>query len=152
MSYKPPYTITSKILNLIDIISKEIAKIEIINKNFIAPKLRKTNQIKTIASSLQIEGNTLDEEKITAILEGKRVLATFKEIAEVNGAIKVYENIDNFNYKSLDDFLLAHKYLMGEVLKDAGSFRSSNVGVVTSSGVSHIAPPPIQVPTKTKDH
>jgi len=149
--YNPPYTITSKILNLIDKISSEITKLEISNQNIITPKLRKTNQIKTIASSLQIEGNTLDEEKITAILDGKRVMATFKEIAEVNGAIKAYENIDKFDYKSIDDFLLAHKYMMNEVLNNAGNFRNSNVGVITSTGVSHLAPPPIQVPKLIND-
>ena len=151
MTYNPPYTITSKILNLIDKISSEITKLEISNQNIITPKLRKTNQIKTIASSLQIEGNTLDEEKITAILDGKRVMATFKEIAEVNGAIKAYENIDKFDYKSIDDFLLAHKYMMNEVLNNAGNFRNSNVGVITSTGVSHLAPPPIQLPKLIND-
>jgi Fic family protein len=142
----PPFTITSKILNLIDAISKEIAKIEILNKDIIVPKLRKTNQIKTIAASLQIEGNTLDTQKITAILNGQKVLATFKELEEVNGAIKAYERMDNFNYKNLKDFLKAHKLMMGEVLTNAGAFRGSNVGVVGQDGVSHIAPPPIQVP------
>jgi len=45
-----------------------------------SPQLRKQNQIKTIHSSLQIEGNTLSEEQITALLENKRVIGPHKDI------------------------------------------------------------------------
>ena len=40
-------------------------------------KLRKANQIKTIHSSLAIEGNTLSEAQVTDILNGKRSLPRF---------------------------------------------------------------------------
>ena len=53
-------------------------KIGEVNANFLnkpSPKLRKQNKIKTIHSSLKIEGNTLTEEQITALLENKRVIA-----------------------------------------------------------------------------
>lgn len=97
--------------------------------------LRKKNRIKTLAGTLEIEGNFLGEEKITAILDGKRVLGTVKELAEVQGAIKAYEKLDEFRYFELDDLLLAHKILMDEILTTAGSFRSVNVKVA-----EHIAP------------
>ena len=45
MSYKPPYTITSKIVNLISKISEEITKIEISKITIANPKLRKINRI-----------------------------------------------------------------------------------------------------------
>ena len=67
-TYKPPYTITSKILNLTAQISEAITKIEL-DANFkITPKLRRENHIKTLAGTLEIEGNFLGEDKITAIL------------------------------------------------------------------------------------
>jgi Fic family protein len=144
--YTPPYNITTNILNLIEEISKNLTKIELLHKKFITPKLRKVSQIKTIAGSLQIEGNTLNEEQITAIIKGKKVLATYKEIAEIKGAIKAYENIDNFTYYNIKDFLKAHKLMMGDVLENAGKFRDSKVGIITSKGISHLAPPPDKVP------
>ncbi len=140
-SYKPPYTITSKILSLSTAITEEITKIEVKKKSVITPKLRKKNRIKTIAGTLEIEGNFLGEEKITAILEGKRVLGTYKELLEVEGAINAYKEFENYRYDNLDDLLKSHKILMSGILNSAGCFRSVNVGVGSSDGVSHIAPP-----------
>ena len=140
MDYKPPYKITSKIVNLISKISEEMTKIELNKVNLITPKLRKINRIKTIAGTLEIEGNFLGEEKITAILEGKRVLATFEEISEVDGAIKAYKSFEEYDYKKIDDLLLAHKLMMGDLLNSAGRFREVNVAVGGKDGVSHVAP------------
>ncbi|MGJ0378345.1 Fic family protein [Aliarcobacter cryaerophilus] len=133
--YTPPYKISSKILKLSTQISEELTKLQFANTLKISPMLRKKNRIKTLAGTLEIEGNFLGEEKITAILDGKRVLGTVKELAEVQGAIKAYEKLDSYRYDELDDLLLAHKILMDEILITAGSFRSVNVKV----GV-HIAP------------
>ncbi len=69
MGYNPPYTITSKMLSLSTQIGVELTKIEANEKNIITPKLRKKNRIKTLAGTLEIEGNFLGEEKITTILE-----------------------------------------------------------------------------------
>lgn len=145
-SYKPPYTITSKILTLSTKISEELTKIEYDEKNIISPKLRKTNRIKTITGTLEIEGNFLGEEKITAILEGKRVLGTVIELTEAEGAIAAYKELENYRFDSLDDLQKAHKLLMGGILKTAGDFRVVNVGVGSKDGVTHVAPPPLQVP------
>ena len=146
MNYTPPYKITSKIVNLISKISEEMTKIELNKLNLITPKLRKINRIKTIAGTLEIEGNFLGEEKITAIIEGKRVLATYEEILEVEGAIEAYKSFEKYDYKKIDDLLLAHKLMMGGLLKSAGRFREVNVAVGGKDGVSHVAPKPSMVP------
>ena len=138
--YTPPYKITSKILKLSTQISEELTKLQFTGTQKINPMLRKKNRIKTLAGTLEIEGNFLGEEKITAIIEGKRVLGTVKELAEVQGAIKAYEKLDEFRYDELDDLLLVHKILMDEILTTAGSFRSVNVKVG-----EHIAPKPTMV-------
>ena len=134
-NFIPPYKITSKILKLSTQISEEFTKLQFTGVEKVNPMLRKKNRIKTLAGTLEIEGNFLGEEKITAIIEGKRVLGTVKELAEVQGAIKAYEKLDEFRYSELDDLLLAHKILMDEILTTAGSFRSVNVKVG-----EHIAP------------
>lgn len=140
-TYQPPFVITSKILSLVSEISAEVARLEILEPKIITPTLRKNYKIRTITGTLEIEGNTLGIEKVTAILEGKRVLGSVREIAEVQGAIKVYDNLENFNYKKLDDLLKAHKMLMSEILTNAGNFRTKDVGVGGSEGVVHVAPP-----------
>ena len=91
--------------------------------------MRKQNRIKTITGTLQIEGNTLTEDQVSAILEGKRVLASVRELAEVKGAIVAYEQLANLNPLSLDGLLHAHNLMMGDVLNHAGQFREKSVGV-----------------------
>ena len=151
MDYKPPYTITSKMVNLISSISEELTKIEYNKKDIITPRLRKKNRVKTLAGTLEIEGNFLGEEKITAILDGNRVLGTYQEILEVEGAINSYKEFENYKYDDLDSLLNAHKILMKGILTTAGSFRTVNVGVGSSEGVSHVAPPYGVVPDLMRD-
>lgn len=150
-SYKPPYTITSKMVNLISSISEELTKIEYSKREIITPKLRKKNRVKTLAGTLEIEGNFMGEEKITAILDGKRVLGTYQEILEVEGAINAYREFENYRFDNLDDLLKAHKILMQGILTTAGSFRGVNVGVGSSDGVAHVAPPHSFVPDLMRD-
>ena len=144
--YKPPYTLTSKMLHLSTQISEALTNLEHNTKEAITPILRKKNRIKTLAGTLEIEGNFLGEEKITAILDGKRVLGTMLEVAEVEGAIASYAQLENYHYDKLDDLLRAHELMMKGVLKSAGGFRNVNVGVGSSEGVSHVAPPYDRVP------
>lgn len=139
-NYTPPYKITSKILKLSTQISEELTKLQFSSMTKVNPMLRKKNRIKTLAGTLEIEGNFLGEEKITSIIEGKRVLGTVKELAEVQGAIKSYDKLESYRYDELDDLLLAHKILMDEILTTAGSFRSVNVKVG-----EHIAPQPSMI-------
>jgi len=108
VSMKPPYDITPKILKLISSISEKIGEV---NANYLSrqsPQLRKQNRIKTIHSSLQIEGNTLTEVQITALIENKRVVGPQKDILEVLNAIKVYEKLDKYDFLSEKSFLKAH--------------------------------------------
>ena len=133
-------------LSLSTAIGEALAKLEYEEKKIITPKLRKKNRIKTIAGTLEIEGNFIGEEKITALIEGKRVLGSYKEILEVEGTIEVYKAFETYRYDHLEDLLYAHKLLMQGILKNAGSFRSVNVGVGNHKGVSHVAPPHGVVP------
>ncbi len=141
----PPCTITSKILNLVSDISALLGRYEGLHSPPPEPKLRKQNRIKTISGSLQIEGNTLTEEQMTAILENKRVLGPRLEIKEVQNAIQAYSELKSFDPLSLKSFLKAHSVLMKGILDDAGKFRTGNVGILKGTKVSHLAPKPHMV-------
>jgi len=145
-SYKPPYTLTTKMVHLVSKISEEMTKVELQEAKFITTQLRKINRIKTLAGTLEIEGNFLGEEKITAILEGKKVLGTLREITEAEGAIEAYKEFERYDALNIKDLLRAHKILMQEILHGAGNFRTINVGVGGKSGVTHVAPPYERVP------
>jgi Fic family protein len=146
MSYKPPYLITSKMVNLIAEISDEVTRLEFSEESVITPRLRKKNRIKTLAGTLEIEGNLLGEEKITAILEGKRVLGTVSELTEVEGAIAAYNELASYSFDSQDHLLSAHKVLMNGILKTAGQYRRVQLGVG-----KHNAPPAPRVPLLMAD-
>jgi len=108
-------------------------------------RLRKQNRIKTITGTLAIEGNTLTEEQITAIVDGKPVMGSARELAEVKGAIQAYESLDSLNADSVDDLLAAHALMMSDVLNNAGVFRNKAVGIHKGKTVHHVAPPAHQV-------
>ena len=145
-SYKPPYIITSKILKLTSEISELISDIKYIDKNYSTLTLRKKNRVKSITGTLQIEGNTFDEAKVTNVINGKTVFGTMREIEEVKGAVKAYDYLNKYNYKNEKDLLKAHKFLMEKLLDNAGAYRYTNVGVGGKDGVTHVAPAPNMVP------
>lgn len=150
-SMKPPYEITSPILKLITSISEKIGEVNASLLDRPSPKLRKQNKIKTIHSSLKIEGNTLTEEQITALLENKRVLGPKKDVLEVLNAIKVYENLEKYKPSNEKSFLNAHKDLMEGLVEKPGTYRNQGVGIVKGSEVEHLAPPFENVPFLMKD-
>ena len=148
---KPHYDITSKILKLISSISEKIGEV---NANYLtkqSPQLRKQNRIKTIHSSLRIEGNTLTEEQITALIENKRVIGPEKDVLEVLNAIKVYEKLDRYKFSADKSFLKAHLELMNGLIESAGKYRKQGVGIVKGTIVEHVAPPFENVPHLMKD-
>ncbi|MDA3866043.1 MAG: Fic family protein [Salinivirgaceae bacterium] len=137
---KPPYSITGKILKLVASISEKIGEVNSAHLSKPPTELRKKNRIKTIHSSLEIEGNTLTLEQITAIIENKRVIGPKKDILEVKNAIEVYEYLDNLNPYNFDSFCEAHGILMKGLIDSAGRLRNKSVGIVKGDKVAHIAP------------
>ena len=137
----PPYQITPEILKLIVSISEKTGQI---NAKFLdkpSPKLRKENRIKTIHSSLSIEGNTLTEVQITALIENKRIIGPEKDVNEVLNAIKVYDQLKSFDPKSSKSFLKAHEILMKGLVIDNGKYRNKGVGIMAGDRIAHVAPP-----------
>jgi len=147
MSYIPPYKITPQIIELISQISEVIGGFY--GKEDL--RLHRVNRIKTIQGSLAIEGNTLSIDQITAVLDGKPVIAPIDEVQEVRNAIKAYQLLDNLNPNSMDDLLKTHLIMETGLIDDAGHFRTKGVGVASGNDIIHYAPPANRVPALMKD-
>ena len=148
---KPPYDITPRVLKLISSISEKIGEVNATYLSKQSPQLRKQNRIKTIQSSLQIEGNTLTTEQITALIENKRVIGPKKDITEVQNAIQVYDELISYKPHSEKAFLKAHAALMKDLLDPVGKYRNQSVGIVKGEKLEHVAPPFQNVPYLMKD-
>ena len=145
--YKPPFEITGEILTLAVEIGELVGQISGTAGLSPNPILRRTNRIRSVYSSLAIEQNTLTMEQVTAVLNGKRVLAPPKDIAEVKNAYEIYERLETLNPFSVKDLLKAHGVMLRGLSGEAGQFRSGNVGVVDSKGrVLHFGTLPEYVP------
>jgi Fic family protein len=145
-SYEPPFTITPLALRTIADISEAVGRISAETDGSLDLRLRRLNRIRTIQGSLAIEGNTLSEEQITALLDGKQVIAPPREIQEARNAIIAYDKLEEWNPKKESDLLAAHGLLMAGLLDDAGRYRHKGVGVVDGKEVLHMAPPAGRVP------
>lgn len=151
MRYQPPFTVSAKAISMIAEISALIERYAIRLEQHDALKLRKANKIKTIQSSLAIEGNTLSEGQVTDILDGKKVVAPLREIQEVRNAIATYDLFPQLDPFSVSDLLKAHGVMMSALVDEAGKFRRGGVGVFAGKQAVHIAPPAERVPTLIAD-
>jgi Fic family protein len=152
VSASPPlYTITPEILNRVAAISETIGRLTVLTDHARDLRLRRINRVRTIRGSLAIEGNTLTESQITAILEGKRVIAPPREVQEVKNALAAYDRFDTWMPKAERDLLEAHRILMSGLIGEAGMYRRGGVGVMAGQEVIHLAPPADRVPQLMTD-
>lgn len=144
---KPPFEITNTIIHEVAEIAELVGKLTSTNQLSANPTLRRTNRFRTIHGSLAIEQNTLSLEQVTAVLNGKQVLAPPKDIAEVKNAYEIYERLDELDPYSVDDLLTAHGIMTRGLVEESGVFRSRPFGVVDQEGhVLHFGTLPQYVP------
>lgn len=144
---KPPFEITNAMIDHVAEIAELVGRLTSTNQLSANPTLRRANRIRTIYGSLAIEQNTLTLEQVTAVLNGKQVLAPPKDIAEVKNAYEIYERLDELNPYSVDDLLTAHSIMTRGLVDESGVFRSKPVGVVDQEGhVLHFGTLPQYVP------
>lgn len=144
---KPPFEITNTMIHEIAEIAELVGKLTSTNQLSANPTLRRTNRIRTIHGSLAIEQNTLSLEQVTAVLNGKQVLAPPKDIAEVKNAYEIYERLEELDPYSVDDLLTAHGIMTRGLVDESGVFRSKPVSVVDQEGhVLHFGTLPQYVP------
>ena len=149
--YTPPFRITSKILNLVAEIAAKIERYAILLENDTELRLRTANRIKTIHSSLAIEGNAMTEGQVRDIINGKSVVAPLREIQEVKNAIATYDLFPALNPFDAHDLLRAHSTMMMGLVDTAGRWRNGGAGVFGEHGCVHKAPPAERVPALMAD-
>ncbi|MDR2179438.1 MAG: Fic family protein [Synergistaceae bacterium] len=146
MTNKPPYTITEKAADCLAKIVETVMRLEFGTGFKRDIKLHRKNRVRTIHSSLAIEGNTLSLDEVTAVIEGKIVAGKQAEIKEVKNAYEAYDKIMTFDPYAVKDFLKAHKLITDGLVKESGEFRSGDVGVFDGERVIHIGARPQFVP------
>lgn len=145
--YTPPFSVSARAISLVAEISALVERYAIRLEQSDGLLLRKANRIKTIHSSLAIEGNELTEGEVCTLLEGKSVVAPPPQLLEVRNAIRTYEESVKWDAFCLDDMLRAHACMMQGLCPNAGAFRSGGVGVFAGEKLVHMAPPAGLVPT-----
>ena len=144
---RPPFEVTNVILDEIADIAELVGHVSAAQDLSANPTLRRTNRIRTIYSSLAIEQNTLSLDQVTAVLNGKRVIAPPKDITEVKNAYEIYEMMDSLDPYSMDALLSAHGVMTRGLADESGCFRSCPVGVVDKQGnILHFGTLPDYVP------
>ena len=144
---KPPFEITNQMIDYVAEIAELVGKLSAVASLSANPMLRRSNRIRTIHGSLAIEQNTLSLEQVTAVLNGKHVLAPPKDIVEVKNAYEIYERLDELDPYSVEDLLTAHGIMTRDLVEESGMFRTRPVGVVDSEGhVLHFGTLPQYVP------
>lgn len=146
MPQKPPYTITEKAADYLAKIVETVTRLEFGTDFKRDIKLHRENRVRTIHSSLAIEGNSLTLGEVTAVIEGKVVAGKQAEIKEVKNAYEAYDKIMDLDPYAIKDFLQAHKLMTRELIAEAGQFRSGDVGVFDGEVAVHIGARPQFVP------
>ena len=149
-SYTPPFTMTDEITNLVIEIGEQVGAVVTYDTLQSNPKLRRASRIRSIHSSLAIEQNTLTLEQVTDVINGKTVFGPPQDIREVTNAYEAYEKVSALDPYNIKNLLLAHKIMMDGLVKEAGRFRSGNVGVYAGKQLIHAGTPANYVPELMK--
>ena len=150
-TYQPPYIITSEILTRVAQISEAVGRLNVLTDRARELRLRRITRIRTVHGSLAIEGGTLSEAQITAILDGRRVIAPPRAVQEARNALAAYDHFESWRPEVEKDLLDAHRLLMTGLIDEAGVYRHGGVGVMAGRRVIHMAPPADRVPQLMSD-
>jgi Fic family protein len=135
-----PFQLNTPIANAIAAVAEAVGKLSAVAVKKPSPTLRRKNRIRTIQASLAIEGNSLNFDQVTALLENKRVIGPRKDILEVQNAIETYRQIGTFKAFSLTSFLEAHRVLMQGLIDGPGQLRKGPIGILRPGNIFHEAP------------
>ena len=145
-AYTPPYQLTDTILRLSTEIAATVKEITVRDNLSAQPQLHRANRIRSVHSSLAIEHNSLTLDQVTALLNGKRVLAPQQEVWEVQNAFRAYDLLPSLDPYSIDDLLKVHRVMMDGLVMGAGTFRNTGVGIYAGDQLIHAGTPAPYVP------
>ncbi|MCL1880539.1 MAG: Fic family protein [Actinomycetia bacterium] len=146
MIQQPSFTITVKAADCLAKIAETVTRLEYGTGFKRDIKLHRKNRVRSIYSSLAIEGNTLSLDEVTDVIEGKLVAGKQAEVKEVKNAYEAYDRILEFDPYVVNDFLKAHELMTDGLVEEAGKFRSGDVGVFDGDTVIHLGARPQFVP------
>lgn len=145
----PP--VTSLMVNLIEEIGERLGALGNLSSSMNTLLLRRLSRAKSIQGSLEIEGNSLTLEQVTAVLDGEQLVLNSRDVLEIRNAAKAYDQLSVLKADSSSDLLAAHKIMMSGLIDDAGLYRRGAVGVKGNGVLIHIAPPAHMVHALVKE-
>ena len=148
--YKPPFTITERMLTLCISITEKLGQISNFQSLKKMPILKRNKRIESIHSSLAIEANSLSLEQVKDVIDGKTVIGPIKEIQEVKNAYSLYNMFNNLDCFSETDLLKVHGVLTHLLDDESGKYRSHGEGVFNGDKMIFFAPSEKMVPTLMK--
>ena len=132
MSFQPRFTMTNTILNNLMGIAEAVTRMKYSGKETL--HLRRINRLRSLHSSLAIEGNSLSLDEVTAVVDGIEIDGLDDDIKEVKNAYAAYEKMESVDPFSIDCLLSVHKTMMNGLIKNAGSFRKGKEGIFDGEG------------------
>lgn len=150
-AYQPPFQLTHRMTAAMTAIAELLGTWKAVNQDALLPELRRGNRVRSIQASLAVEQNRLTLEQVRAVLEGRVVLGSPREVQEVRNAFAAYEAMGQWQPHRLEDLLAAHGVMMAALVDDPGQLRRGGVGVVAGGKVIHMAPPASQVMRLVRD-
>ncbi len=137
-----PFSITPRVIAALARIERCLGRLDGLALKNPQPMLRKRNRVRSVHSSAAIEGNALTQAQVTALLDGKRIAGSAREVREVLNVNEAYERLARWKPSSLKSLLAAHHTLMHGLVETPGRLRTSGVGVFRGGTLLHMAPPP----------
>lgn len=147
----PPFSITITAANYLAKIVEAMTRLDVGTDFRLDVRLHRENRVRSIHSSLAIEGNELSLEAVSAVLDGRPVWGRPLDIQEVRNARDAYAELLTFDPYSVDDFLTAHRLLTAGLIHEAGSFRNGDVAVYAGDVPVHVGARPAFVPQLVRD-
>jgi len=145
----PKFSYTVKAAELCNEIDRLLGVIKVSGDRTLEPRLRKTSHLKSVNSSIAIEGNTLGLLKVKDTIRGRTVEGPFDEILEAKNASKAYGMIDRVDVFSVDCFLEVESVMMWALVESNG-FRDNKVVVSDGERIYYVAPEASEVPGMTE--
>ncbi|MFT0847953.1 Fic family protein [Actinomycetaceae bacterium L2_0104] len=145
-SFEPAFTISVQAADSLAKIVESVTRLDLGTDYRLDVRLHRENRVRSIYSSLAIEGNMLSLPEVADVLQGKAVWGRPRDIQEVKNAHEAYEQLRSFDPYQARDFLAAHRLITQGLIGEAGTFRSGDVAVYSDDVPVHIGARPQFVP------